>query len=57
MCERTLHVEVLVPNFGDILRFDVVVKNTFSWDVMPYGLLECYRRFGLNLCLRLMADG
>lgn len=28
MCERTAHVGVLVPNFGDILRFDDVMKNT-----------------------------
>jgi len=55
MCERSAHVEVLVPNFGDVLRFDVV-KNTVSCNVMPYCLVECYRRFGLNLCLYLMAD-
>jgi len=47
MCERTAQVGVLVPNFGDILRFDVV-KNTVSWDVMSYCLVECYRRYGLN---------
>jgi len=57
MCERTAHVGVLVPNFGDILRFYVVVKNTVSWDVMPYCLVECYGLFRLNLCLHLMADG
>jgi hypothetical protein len=47
MCEPTAHVGVLVTNFGDILRFDVV-KNTVSCDVMPYCLVECYLRFGLN---------
>jgi len=57
MCELTAHVGVLVPNFGDILRFDIVVKNTVSWDVISYCLAEFYRRFGLNLCLHLMADG
>jgi len=56
MCERTAYVGVLVPNFGDILRFDVV-KNSVSWDAVPYCLVECYRRFGLNLCLHLIADG
>lgn len=30
MCERTAHVGVPVPNFGDILKFDVVEKNTVS---------------------------
>lgn len=44
-----------MPNFGD-MRFDVV-KNTLFWDVMPYFLVECYRRFGMNLRLHLMADG
>jgi hypothetical protein len=56
MCERTAHVGVLVPSFGDILRFDVA-KKTVCWDVMPYCLVECYRRFGLNLLLHLMPDG
>jgi hypothetical protein len=48
ICVRTAHVGDLVPNFGDILRYDVIVKNSVSWDVMPC-LVERYRRFGVNL--------